>query len=201
MSTVWYTSDLHFGHKKVSEIRGFETPDAHDLAITEEWRRVVTKKDIVHVLGDLTLGPSARALQIIRELPGTKHFIAGNHDEVHPAHKTATSRIVTENWYRSFASVHPFLKKTLNHMPVLLSHFPYSDWGDGESREGSRYDQYRLPDKGLPLLHGHTHGREQAHTGWSGEAHMLHVGWDAWGTLVPQETVVEWLMSIQGGNR
>jgi calcineurin-like phosphoesterase family protein len=36
MSNIWFTSDLHLGHQKVSEIRGFDSVEAHDVAISEK---------------------------------------------------------------------------------------------------------------------------------------------------------------------
>lgn len=33
MSSIWYTSDLHFGHQLVSEIRGFEGVAMHTLDV------------------------------------------------------------------------------------------------------------------------------------------------------------------------
>ena len=39
-----------------------------------------------------------------------------------------------------------------------------------------RYTQYRLPNQGRWLLHGHTHNKDQRIHG-----KQLHVGLDAWG--------------------
>lgn len=198
MSKVWYTSDIHFGHKKVSEIRGFSDTISHDEAIAREWERVVGKNDVVYVLGDIALGNYRYALDVFKTLPGRKHLISGNHDIIHPMHTRGHSRAEQDRWYEVFETIQPFLRKKLNKHELLLSHFPYSEWGDGEHREGSRYDQYRLPDHGLPLLHGHTHGKETFHDSgftqdWMRIKNQCHVGWDAWGTLVSQEQVIEWL--------
>jgi calcineurin-like phosphoesterase family protein len=196
MSRVWYTSDLHFGHTRVSEIRGFDTTLSHDLSITEEWHKTVSKNDSVYVLGDIAVGSPQRALAILNELPGRKHLISGNHDVVHSMHTRGHSKAEQLRWFDTFETIQTYVKRKLNGRNVLLSHFPYEEWGDGEHREGSRYNQYRLPNLGEPLLHGHTHGAEQAHD------NMLHVGWDAWGTLVSQETVLDWLSDLsQDSNR
>lgn len=192
MSRVWYTSDLHFGHKRVSELRGFKDTTHHDEEISLEWERVVSKNDIVYVLGDIAVGNYRYALDLLKTLPGRKHLISGNHDIIHPMHHKGQSRAELDRWLQVFETVQPFTYRRLGKHKLLLSHFPYSEWGDGEHREGSRYEQFRLPDLGHPLMHGHTHGKETFHGG----AHInnqVHVGWDAWGTLVPQETVLEWL--------
>ena len=188
MSTVFFTADLHLGHKKVSELRGFATPEEHDAHIISVWNRRVTKRDTVYVLGDIALSNHERALDIIKnELNGTKHLIAGNHDIVHPMHKRGHSRAEQMRWLDTFDTIAPFLRKTHNHRQYLLSHFPYQSWGDGDHREGSRYNQYRIPDVGIPLIHGHTHGQERAHD------NMLHVGWDAWGEPVHLNHIESWL--------
>ena len=195
MSTVFFTADIHIGHKKVSELRGFETPEEHDAHIAEVWNRTVSTRDTVYVLGDIAVTNYEYALEFIKNLNGAKHLIAGNHDIVHPMHKRGHSRAEVLKWLDTFETINPFLRKTHNHHQYLLSHFPYPEWGDGESREGSRYDQFRLTDKGVPLIHGHTHGKERIHGSFVSSTlnNMLHVGWDAWGEPVHLNIVEEWL--------
>lgn len=190
MSKVYYTSDLHFGHKLVSELRGFDTPEEHDYHIADTWNKIITKRDVVYVLGDLSLRGGTYALDIVESLPGRKHFISGNHDMIHPMHERGQSRKEMDKWLNVFESVQPFLRRKLAGQAVLLSHFPYASFGDGE-RGGSRYDEYRMTDVGLPLLHGHTHGKETMHD------NMLHVGWDAWGTFVQQDIVIDWINTLR----
>lgn len=200
MSRVFYTSDPHFGHKRVSELRGFWTPEEHDAALIEQWNDQVTKHDTVYILGDIAVSNHRAALDILKELPGRKHLISGNHDIVHPVHERGHSRAELDRWLDTFETIQPFLRKKLNGTEVLLSHFPYPEAGDGFSREGSRFDQYRLPDMGKPLIHGHTHGKETIHDSgytqqWTTIKNQFHVGWDAWGRLVDQEEIIEWLNS------
>lgn len=198
MSRVFYTSDQHFGHRRVSEIRGFETADEHDAHIIEKWTKQVTKHDTVYILGDIAMTRYKYALDVLRYLPGRKHLISGNHDVVHPVHERGHSRAELDRWLETFDTIQPFLRKKLSKTEVLLSHFPYPEFGDGYSREGSRFDQYRLPDMGLPLIHGHTHGKETIHDSgytqtWTNKNNQFHVGWDAWDRLVTQEEIIAWL--------
>jgi calcineurin-like phosphoesterase family protein len=198
MSRVWYTSDPHFGHQKVAEIRGFKTTEEHDYAITHTWKSQVQKNDVVYVLGDISLSNYQYALDTIKELPGRKHLISGNHDIVHSMHSRGQSKSEQARWFETFDTIQTYLVRKLNGHKVLLSHFPYPDAGDGSHREGARYGQYRLPDLGLPLLHGHTHGKETIHDSqysddWTIIKNQFHVGWDAWGRLVSQDEVIEWL--------
>ncbi len=74
MNRVFVIADLHFGHAKVAESRGFPSVEAHDAALLDAWRRVVTKRDVVYVLGDVF---DESWMQL---LPGTKKLAMGNHD-------------------------------------------------------------------------------------------------------------------------
>jgi calcineurin-like phosphoesterase family protein len=200
---VFYWSDLHLGHRKVAAIRGFgegeEAVRRHDLFIFDAWCRTVTDRDLVYVLGDIAVsGFHTHALPILAGLPGRKRLIAGNHDPVHPQHRRTFARELPR-WLEVFETVSPFERRRLNGHTVLLSHYPYEEWGEGPERggrEAARDLQYRLPDLGTPLLHGHTHGRERGH------GHEFHVGVDAWRDgPVAQELVIEWLDLVAAGER
>lgn len=202
MSTVFYTSDLHIGHEKVAAIRaeryGFSPestdPDErealcvewHDRILAENWDGRITDDDTVIVLGDISVGGSAHqraALEWVSKRPGVKHLIAGNHDGVHPSHRDA------HKWFAAYAdvfvSVFPFSRRKIAGREVLLSHYPYS--GDHISHD--RDVQYRLPDMGLPVLHGHTHSPER------GDAHQIHIGVDAWYLSPVPQSAVEAILS------
>lgn len=202
---TFYTSDLHLGHEKVSAIRGFPNPFDHDLAIVEAWKETVGPEDTVYVLGDLAVGGWRRALDIVQELPGTKHLVAGNHDGVHPMNRSTYHSRMRD--YRSaFASISPFLRRRIGGHEVLLSHFPYAEIGEGPYRggaEASRHNQFRLPFMGLPIIHGHLHSPDKSIiAGTPGHPMLaLHVGVDAWDLKpVPQETLVEMLDVWQGAD-
>ena len=173
MSNIFFTSDCHFGHKLVSGLRGFDSTDAHDAALIKNWNSVVKADDIVWVLGDLTCARKdevvLNALDIMSRLPGRKHFIAGNHDPVHPMHKDAWK--YQKTYLSAFESVQAFAKIKVAGKPVLLSHFPYKF----DHTNDARYTQWRLPDEGMTLLHGHTHSDVRVSSGTE-----LHVGLDAW---------------------
>ncbi|AYN58547.1 phosphoesterase [Arthrobacter phage Liebe] len=186
MANVFFTSDLHLGHALVAGLRGFDDVADHDAAIAENWRRVVGPKDIVWVLGDLAASSPSRALDLIRSLPGEKHLVLGNHDPAHPMHRDAYRR----QWPYlagnggAFQSVAASARRRIQGQEVLLSHFPYD-----RDRGETRYAQWRLPDLGVPLLHGHTHGTERLSRS-ARSTPEIHVGVDAWDLApVPLETV------------
>lgn len=71
---VYVIADLHFGHAKLAALRGFETSEAHDDAVVAAWNRVVEKRDVVYVLGDVF------RTERVPELLGIKKLAPGNHD-------------------------------------------------------------------------------------------------------------------------
>ncbi|OQZ87914.1 hypothetical protein BST11_25465 [Mycobacterium alsense] len=198
--SVWFTSDLHIGHRLCATIRGF-IPECQSLPVNERriesgvvdhdselagnWDAVVKPGDQVWVLGDISAGGTAAqlsALQWLSNRPGEKHLIAGNHDGVHPLHRN--SHKWQPEYLKVFASVQTMARRKINGQNVLLSHFPYR----GDHTDKDRYIQYRLRDEGLPLLHGHTHSREKYRAGLIGhngaiifrDSPTIHVGVDAW---------------------
>lgn len=183
--TTYFTSDLHFGHRKVAALRGFgehETAtEAHDEALLARWHDAVREDDVVFVLGDVSAGGrtgTEHALGLLDLLPGRKRLIAGNHDPVHPMNREA------HKWSAAFAEVFefvaPFARVKVLGREVVLSHFPYY-----RDRGEPRYLQWRLRHEGVPLLHGHTHGEERLtvspFSGPHGPTVEVHVGADAWG--------------------
>ncbi|MCP4521000.1 MAG: hypothetical protein GY827_04790 [Cytophagales bacterium] len=59
--------------------RGFENAQEHDNHIIEKWNSVVTKKDIVWILGDITM-EKKDPLKLLDRLNGSKKVVLGNHD-------------------------------------------------------------------------------------------------------------------------
>lgn len=191
MSNVWYTSDLHFGHRLVAGHRGFFNGDgtvstkAHDEDIVETWNIHVRPNDTVWILGDMSMkGPKAFAPYVER-LNGALHLIVGNHDAVHPMHRDSFKH--QREWLNFFESVQAFAKRKISGQYVALSHFPYD--GEGERPGPDRHVDWRLRDEGLPLIHGHTHDAAQRLSFSREGTPMLHVGWDAWTRPVSQNEI------------
>lgn len=55
MGRVFFTSDLHFGHKNLCNSLRKMSEDESDSIIINNWNRVVRKKDTVYILGDITM--------------------------------------------------------------------------------------------------------------------------------------------------
>lgn len=207
---VWYTSDTHIGHRLVARERGFihedyapewdqrtesylPVPDtgAHDRALALTWDTTVHPDDTVFILGDISISGSDYALEWHYNRPGKKVLIIGNHDPVWGFHRDSYK--VYDKWNTVFDAMLPFLRRKLGGHYFLMSHFPYAGTGAEGHGVEDRALQYRLPDMGMPLLHGHTHGKERYHVSDQG-SHELHVGLDAWDMqLVSQDTIQGWL--------
>lgn len=117
MSRVFLISDLHFGHKRICEFGGqtgvnYRTGDTWQEnmhTIIENWNSVVTKRDIVFVLGDVAF--NQEGYDAVGELNGRKKLIRGNHDNY----------FSTEEWLKHFETVEGIVGYKgywLTHAPI-----------------------------------------------------------------------------------
>ena len=82
MSKVFVTSDWHLGHKNILKYRPeFTSIKEHNDTIINNYLDIVTKRDVVYFLGDIAF--SKEGLELVKELPGDKRLILGNHDTEH----------------------------------------------------------------------------------------------------------------------
>lgn len=177
--TVWFTADLHFGHRNVSRYCGRPFPDTDDGvremddALVRRWNERVDPRDQVWVLGDVALGRIATSLPRVAQLHGTLHLVAGNHDRCWGGHDDARGVAAARERYAEvgFVTIDDVAELELDDRTVRLSHFPY--WGDSHAED--RFASLRPVDDGTWLLHGHVH------TTWRQHAHQVNVGVDAWG--------------------
>jgi calcineurin-like phosphoesterase family protein len=94
MSKVYFTSDLHFGHASIVKFSGQwrkgSNSEEHDEWLIEEINKVVRKRDVLYILGDISMGNVGHNnngigvynLSKVGRLNGTKKFILGNHDDM-----------------------------------------------------------------------------------------------------------------------
>ena len=166
MESIWFTADLHSGHPKIVEIcnRPVYLPKdqiayldtyvdeklqnteykrllnpLHDQWLVKEvFNKWVKKKDIVFILGDLSMAKKIDAEKFIDKLNGNKFLILGNHDKnIH--NSTRFSQITqikdfTFSWKNPNINIH-----------IVLCHYPLASWN-------------RKP-YGSWNLYGHVHGR------------------------------------------
>lgn len=175
MTNVYVTSDQHFGHKLMADIRGFSSVDEHDAYQIDAWNSVVGKRDIVYQLGDVFLGRTSELESVISQLNGTIHLITGNHDACWPAQKRSQA-FAKRFLSAGFDSIQQYITLTVRGRGrFFLSHFPYN-------KPYLRDSQYRIfspnPTPGMVLIHGHTHSSDKIDR--LSPAPAIHVGIDAW---------------------
>ena len=109
MAKVWFTSDLHLGHKNIATFRKEVTSQEHNTAlISEDWFTYVGKRDIVWVLGDIAFTDDG--LANFFALPGTKRIVLGNHDPFPANRYTARCDMVR--------GAHRYKNTWLTHIPI-----------------------------------------------------------------------------------
>lgn len=181
MGNTWLTSDLHLGHEKVAQLRGFDSIAQHDAMILDNLARANRAGDVWYLLGDLVMGHTkVEILGTLSEIfeGSDVHVILGNHDRPHPCNHNSVKYL--SGWNYLFDSVSTTATLRYEGQTYLLSHFPYEGEGVDRVSGEERYTQWRLKDLGAPLLHGHTHDTVRLRYSSAGTA-QHHCGIDAWG--------------------
>lgn len=132
MTRTFVTADLHLGHTKIIQYeparRIFATIAEHDAEIERRWRETVRPTDVVYVLGDVAW--NRRSLDRVRQFPGIKKLVMGNHDR------------------HDMSAYLEIFRKVVAYAEVagwLLAHIP--------CYPGSIVDRYK------GQIHGHIHGK------------------------------------------
>lgn len=170
----YVTSDTHFSHARISELadRPFASAAEMDAELVRRWNDVVGPHDTVLHLGDVALGPVAESIPLTASLNGRKFLVPGNHDRVSPAtqSRAAIERFTPLYEQAGWTVLPEVIEGTRHGTRVLASHYPYA----GDTQDSDRHTAHRPVDRGIPLLHGHTHDRASGPVG-----HRFHVGVDA----------------------
>jgi calcineurin-like phosphoesterase family protein len=117
MSNVRFIADLHLGHEWMATHRGFNTVEEHDNHIIKCWNSVVSKRDTVFLVGDITMESSEHYYKL-DYLNGIKKVILGNHDK--PQHIPELLKHVT-----SVAGMVRYKGIWLTHCPVHEHEFEF----------------------------------------------------------------------------
>ena len=121
MSVVRYYSDPHFGHKNMAIKRGFEFVADHDNYIVDQWNKIVSKKDVTYILGDITMEKAN--YEILNRLNGIKKVILGNHDE--PQHVPHLLKYVNNVCALKYLKHKEFGNIILSHAPIHPQELEY----------------------------------------------------------------------------
>lgn len=140
----YYIADNHFGHTNVIKMdgRNFSSTEEMDQYMIDQWNKKVRKNDEVVILGDFSWYSGEKTNEIVRQLKGKLHLIAGGHDKRFLRDKNFdASRFV---WIKDYAEMND------NKRTVVLCHYPIFCYNG----------QFRRNQNGVPktwMLHGHTH--------------------------------------------
>ncbi|WP_034907890.1 phosphoesterase [Campylobacter ureolyticus] len=84
---IYFTSDLHLGHKNIMKycpnFRNFQSVDEMDDYLVYLWNKTVTPDDEIYNLGDFSFYNSVeKTEQILTRLNGKHSLVLGNHDNL-----------------------------------------------------------------------------------------------------------------------
>lgn len=132
--SVWFTSDLHFGHANIIGYcaRPFSSVEEMDAALVANWNSVVRADDEVWHLGDFATRSAESAATYRRRLNGAIHLIWGNHD----SDQVRRSSL--------WASSQPYAEITVDSTRLVLCHYAMRVW--------------HRSHRGALHLYGHSHG-------------------------------------------
>ena len=117
--TDFFTTDLHLGHKSISEYCGrpFKSLQEMDETLILNWNRRVNPEDTVYLLGDFGFGSLEKLVWYLNNLKGHKILIRGNHDRS----TLACRKIGFEEVYNSLVIHTTQGRIMLRHSPSSLT--------------------------------------------------------------------------------
>lgn len=191
--TIYWTSDTHFGHKRIAEFEPGrmtlgDTLEARDAEMVKRWNDTVTNDDVVWVLGDVAMGDINYSLGLVSQLNGTKFLVAGNHDRCWSHNKPGYAAKWRSRYQEAGLIIDSeHFQTTIDGIPVNVCHFPY----EGDSHDADRYKDARIPKSRVPVIHGHVH------SAWKIKGNQFNVGVDMNDYRpVPQEEIAQWLKTL-----
>lgn len=122
MSVIRYISDLHLSHLNMAKRRGFETIEEHDEHIINSWNKVVGKRDVTWILGDITM-EKISPYPLLNRLNGIKKVILGNHDE--PQHVPELLKYVNHVCAVQYKKVKDGPNVIFSHIPIHPKELEY----------------------------------------------------------------------------
>lgn len=122
---IWLTTDNHFFHRKI--VTSKHRPANHEELQLKYWHQYIKDEDYVICLGDFSLGKPTETKELIKQLPGNKVLVLGNHDTHSP------------QWYIRNGFV--WASHGMLYNGIWMSHEPARS----------------LPDEATINIHGHIH--------------------------------------------
>lgn len=140
---IWFTSDLHFGHKGIlNHVRHqFQHVQDMDRELIAKWNEKVAEQDVIWILGDFSFHRPESTIDILKSLKGRKFLIKGNHD------KRLKDNIL-HDYFMDVRDLHtlkvPDPDGYQGAQRIVLCHYAMRVW------ERSHYGSWQL--------YGHSHG-------------------------------------------
>lgn len=136
-------ADLHFGHRNIINLAGrpFSSVEEMNEVLVNNWNKVVTKDDLVYLLGDVCLNMNKADLyETLHRLNGDIILVQGNHD------KDISFKWWTERCQRFlFVSPYPIIVDgafIMSHEPIYMNrNSPYYNIY-GHVHDDERYPFY-----------------------------------------------------------
>ena len=122
---IYFTSDLHFGHKNVIRFdnRPFTTIEEMDEELIKRWNNKAKDEDTIYILGDVSWYKAEKTCEILSRLQGNKFLVKGNHDSI------------DKSMRRYFKDIYDYKEININGQNIVLCHYPipcfknhYSGW-------------------------------------------------------------------------
>lgn len=153
MNNIWFTADLHLGHKNIVKgitewkdksyrCRNFETLKEHDDIIINTINKYVKFNDILYIIGDFSLG-GRENIKKYRNKINCKiiHFCIGNHDIHIQKNSLLLDGTKTHDLFRS---IQHRIDKKIKGINFVMDHYALRAWHNGAH--------------GSINLHGDAHG-------------------------------------------
>ncbi len=148
----YFTSDHHFFHNNILkfENRPYSNIEEMHEGLIETWNKTVSNKDVVHHLGDFSMGSQDKSVEIAKRLNGKIIIYKGNHDE-----NNKLKRMLKEGAIEEYHMVGNYIKR--DGFQLWLTHYPLEI--------GLRPKKYSI--------HGHIH------SSFSSYLNQINVGVDS----------------------
>lgn len=141
MNNIFFTSDHHFGHANIIKFcdRPFKDVEEMNQVMISRWNEKVTPQDTVYHLGDFGLTDRTQMGEIIDQLNGNIHLIAGNHEG------SARNHQKKFRWIKDYFELKVKDSECINGVQrIILFHYAMRTW--------------RGWSRGNWQLYGHSHG-------------------------------------------
>ena len=158
--TVFFTSDMHYGHVRIIELAGRPFPDVDTMNahMVQQWNSVVADEDTVYVLGDGWMGKLEETLGLVPNLKGKIKLVPGNHDRVFSGNSESRRSAGHSAYTLVGIEILPVALVLPEDERFYLCHFP-TRGGNTDEYDGRYFDKFPTAEEigRRVLLHGHVH--------------------------------------------